>query len=64
MHEYEILHLLRAIAHTQREQGDLLLFIAESINDNSELLALTAKLKASHDALQAAIDAAPPIANP
>ncbi len=64
MHEHEILHLLRAIANTQREQGQLLSFIAGSLNDNAELLKLRDKLKAAHDVLQAAIDAVPPIPKP
>ncbi len=64
MHEHEILHLLHAIALHQREQGELLSFIAGSLNDNAELLKLRDKLKAAHDRLQAAIDAVPPIPKP
>ncbi len=66
----QILANQRAEAHTLRTHGKLLAWIADEVEclahggepgSNKEIAQLTAELKTSHDALQAAIDAQPPV---
>lgn len=63
-HENHELRLLREIARTQQQQGKLLLYIEAAVSrepvDDAKMAELTAELKASHDRLQAALDAVPP----
>lgn len=63
------LHLLIAIAHTQREHGTLLEHIASLLDagepgEQARLLEMSKKLKVSHDRLAAALAAAPPTPKP